>query len=253
MIRERFYKEKEGRDPSIYLGIDGSRIPIEIFKGIFSDPNTVYTDDAMYGVQFIVTEDAKAVVLVTTDPDVYLAKEDIQSTDKWIRIGFVLGEYSSTGNLFDTVQFDVSKQHEEVLKRYYAGETGKLYVEYKETNDKGEYMWHSHGFNTEPYPDETDIRGTLRNHIHFVYYTGRHIPWTERVMEVKTNHLKLMELIYLLTKDQMEISKKSGFSDIIPAEDQNDRTHFIIAPGFGKLILEEDNSIEDFIVTRKDI
>ena len=128
MIEAKYYTEKEGRDPSIYLGIDGHRIPVELFKGIQSDGRTVYTDDVFSGIQISVTDDEKSVILVTLDANLYITKEDIESTDIWYKVWHAPGEYSSTGfPLEEMTQYDFRKgHHEKLLRRYNSGQTGLM-------------------------------------------------------------------------------------------------------------------------------
>lgn len=252
MIQEKFYTEKEGRDPNIYLGIDGNPIPFEYFKGMFSESGNVYTDDAFSGIQFLVTEDEKSLILITMEPDLYITKEDAQSTDIWYKIGFALPEYQESTN-FGSIQesFDSSPLGI-LLKRYNEGETGLLEFEEKKYNDKGEYMRIYKSFDTRPHPEATDIRDTLRRHVSFVYAGDPSLPWEERLMEVKTNNKNIELMFHLLVAPQLEIMKANNEMIVAAPEGKLGYT-FIMAPPFGKMELVEDNSIEDFIVTRKDI
>lgn len=257
MIKAKFYTDKEGRDPNVYLGIDENPIPFEYFKGIYSNSGEVFTDDAFHGVQFIISEDSKSVSIVGMNPDEYVTKEDIQSTDKWFIIYHKLGEINegfnpfTESNWYSITQSDVRPQYEEIIKRYHSGETGPLMTKYKDYNDKGEYMYRNFGFDNQSYLDE-DIRSTLRRHISFVYSLNPDLPWEERVMKVKGKNIKIMELTKLLMDFQLKALSETGLLQLQAAENQDDKTNFIIAPGMGKLILLEDETVEDFLVTKID-
>jgi hypothetical protein len=251
MIQKKFYTEKEGRDPNIYLGIDESHIPIEYVKGIFSDAGNVYTDDPLWGeVQFIVTEDEKSLILVTTNPNSYVTKEDLQSTDVWHKIGFAFPEYQEFTN-WRSIQesFDLTPLGI-LLKRYKAGETGLLEYEEKKFNDKGEYMRIYRSFDTRPHPTTPDVRDTLRRHINFVYADEPTTMWQDREMIVKSNTNNIMELLNLEVKPQIDTLAANGLLKV--SEDQENKIQFIMVPSMGKLQLEFDETIEDFFVTKID-
>ena len=247
MIEAKYYTEKEGRDPSIYLGIDGSEIPIELFKGIYSEDGVVYTDDPFYGIQFIVTEDEKSVLLITLNDNLYITKEDIESTDIWYKIGHALGEYST--QFMSIEESNKNSPHNILLKRYESGETGLLEYQEKKYNNKGEYMRIYNSFDTRPNPEDSDIRGNLLRHINFVY-RGELIRWEEREMILKSNTNNLMQLIVLEVKPQIDVLISGGLLQM--SEDQIRKIQYVMIPSMGKLQFEFDESIEDFLVIRKD-
>lgn len=241
MIEEKYYTEKEGRDHSIYLGIDGSEIPIELFKGIYSEGGVVYTDDHFYGIQFIVTEDEKSVLLITLNDNLYITKEDIESTDIWYKIGHSLGESST--QFMSIEESNKNSPYNIILKKYQSGENGLLEYEEKKYNDKGEYMRVYQSFDTRPNPEDSDIRGNLLRHINFVYAASPSLLWQEREMILKSNTNNILQLLSL------EVISK--FHEIL-LYGQDIKAQFIVIPGIGKLNFEFDESIEDFLIIRKD-
>jgi hypothetical protein len=253
MIKEKFYTKQEGRDPKKYLGIDGFLIPFEHFKGVYNDEGLVFTDDAMYGIQFIVDKDG--VILLTTNKDLYVTEEDLQ-TDKWHKIGQVLSEYSThicgTINEYCTSQTDVSKEYQQVLDRYYSGEIGKIGVEYKDYNDKGEYMWKSFGIDTTIEPGIVDPRDVLLKHINFAYYLERQTPIELRYTEVRTNLNNMIDLASRIVPE--EHRKSENIIPLGPIDKTSDVKMTLIYPPFGKVDFIEDNSIPGMhvIVKRKD-
>lgn len=250
MIQEKYYTEKEGRDPSVYLGIDTSEIPIELFKGIYSEARTLYTDDVYSGIQIWVAEDEKSVSLVTTNPNLYITLEDIKNTDIWYKIGHVLGEYGS--QFMSIEESNKNSPFNTLLERYKSGETGLLEYSNVKYNDKGEYMKVYKSFDTRPHPEEEDIRGTLLRHINFVYSEDPTITMMERTSKVKTNSENIKLLKELLVKPQFEIMKANGMlPDSLDQEFSKlsfTQVHF---PPYGALEFIEDESVEDFIVTKK--
>lgn len=252
MIKEKYYTEQEGRDPKKYLGIDGFLIPFEYFKGVHLDEGNVFTDNAMYGIQFIV--DKEGVVLATKDKDLYVTEEDLQ-TDRWHKIGFVLPEYSThiCGflNEYSTSQTDVSKEYQQVLERYYSGEIGKISVDYKDYNDKGEYMWKSFGIDTTIEPGIVDPRDVLLKHINFAYYMERHTPFELRYTEVRTNHYNMLDLANRIVPEEDRDPK--NIIPLGPIDKASDVKMTLIYPPFGKMDFIEDNSIPGMhvIVKRK--
>lgn len=122
MIELKFYTEKEGRDPNIYLGIDESPIPFALFKGMFSKKGNLYTDSGWGDVQLLVNDDEKTLLLVSDNPDAYITIEDIQSTDIWYKIGFDFPEkgYTTFMSIQDSLKNDPLTL---LLERYRYGST----------------------------------------------------------------------------------------------------------------------------------
>lgn len=252
MIQEKFYTEKEGRDPSIYLGIDQSPIPFEYVKGMYSDAGNIYTDNSMWGdIQFLVTEDEKSLLLISTNPDSYVTKEDLESTDQWYKIGHSLPTYETTFSSFRSIQESLKDDPwYGLLERYHNGETGLLEYDEKKYNDKGEYMRVHKAFDTRPREETVDIRDTLRRHVSFVYVFDQHILPQDRHMIVRSNTHNIMQLLSIEVKPQIETLVNNGLLKI--SDDQESKFQFIVIPYLGKLQLEFDEDIEDFLVIRLD-
>lgn len=255
MIQLKVYTEKEGRDPNIYLGIDVNPIPIELFKGIFSTPRTIYSDDALYGIQILVTDDGKSVVLISDNKDSYITLEDIQSNDIWYKVGFVLAEYeefTNFGSIHESVKNDPLTF---LLERYHSGETGLLEFEEKRYNDKGEYMRIYKSFDTRQHPDAPDKKSAvldqLRKHCDFIYFQDRAIPSFERRVHVKTNPENIVELENY-AEAQLELMRESSpkLYDHLPEGEV--RFVSCMIPGVGQVSWEKDDSIKDMLVTIKD-
>ena len=105
-------------------------------------------------------------------------------------------------------------------------------------------------FDTRPNPKDSDIRGNLLRHINFLY-GGEIIPWEERDMEVRSNSKNIQELYELLVKPQLDMMRPN---DMLSREIDDERIKFksVMSPPFGKMEFIEDDSIEDFLVVRKD-
>lgn len=74
----KFYRDLENRDPEVYLGIDETVIPIEMFIGVENIPTVVFGSD-VYGIetQFYITKDG--VIIVGMNKDEYVTKEDLKN------------------------------------------------------------------------------------------------------------------------------------------------------------------------------
>lgn len=249
MIQERFYTEKEGRDPNIYLGIDENPIPIEYVKGIYSTAGNIYTDNPLWGeIQFLVTEDEKYLKLITMNPDSYVTKEDLQSTDIWFKIGHSLMDVSSP---WSSIQESIEKDPwYNILQRYQNGETGLLEYEEKKFNDKGEYMRVYKAFDTRPLPEATDIRGNIIRHINLAYIFDREVPFELRRSLVKTNSENIAKLNQFALEQVNSINTfEFGEKPMAELPEQAKFKSFML-PGIGLIELEEDNSVQDFLVTK---
>lgn len=187
MIEEKFYTQEEGRDSSIYLGIDEKYIPFDLFKGVYFEDGLVFTDDAFFGVQFVVNVEERGVSIVTLDRNQYVIEEDIMSTDKWLKIGHALGEYTTYGTIFGGIESQPSPNdiaHKKLLERYYNGEKGFLDESSKIYDDEGlYYMWNFNSFQTKIKGESLQDR--IRRHVDFVGGSDRH--WTAQRFEIHTN------------------------------------------------------------------
>lgn len=168
------------RDPSVYLGIDGTVIPFDLFKGVYFEDGLLFTDDPFYGVQFIVSRRdphnpndvrEEGVSLVTLEPDMHVTLEDVQSTDKWMKIGHALVEYSTMicGVDVDNFSIENKKAKKRILEKYYAGQTGLLSESSKVYDEEGlYYMWNFQEFNTKI--EGESLLDRVHRHIQFVQY-----------------------------------------------------------------------------------
>ena len=180
MIQVKTQADPNDRDPSVYLGIDGTVIPFNFFKGVYFEDGLIFTDDAFYGVQFYVSkinpfdvEDFReeGVSLVTLEPDMYVTLEDVQSTDKWMKIGHTLGEYSTMicGMHVDNFSTENKKAKKRILEKYYAGVTGLLSESSKVYDEEGlYYMWNFQEFKTKI--EGESLRDRVCRHARFVEY-----------------------------------------------------------------------------------
>lgn len=168
MIIEKFNLSDTDRDSDVYLGIDQKPIPFHHFKGVYREHGMVFTDDAMEGIQFTVNivGDVASVFIVGLDDNRYVTIEDLEN-DRWLKIGHMLGEYSTTGHEPRTARYDFEITHDKLVKRYQNGEQGTLEIEEKIYDQEGiYYMWFQDSF-------VTDIEGEssfhkMRRHINFV-------------------------------------------------------------------------------------
>lgn len=239
-MKIRYNTNKFDRDPSIYLGIDGRVIPWSYFKGVFTDDNTIiFTDDPYSGIQFYASQDGKGCGIVTNNSNQYVTKEDLEN-DYWLLIGHALMEITQPWitQFLDTAYTEAqTKLH----RKYNNGETGLLKVETKKFNDKGEYMISKVEFDTRPAPEEKDIRGTLLNHINFVYWDDPVTPAMERKTIIRSN-VKNLNKISALFNEEFKNIHDLGYEMYYKK---------LLQPPFGAMEFVEDNLVETFIVTKK--
>lgn len=191
MIKLKTYTEKEGRDPEVYLGIDGHPIPLKYIKGIFSDKQVLYTDDIFSEVQLMVNDDEKSLFLSTNNTNEYITKEDLSSTDIWFKIGYS-GDASS--QFMSIEQSRENSPHNVILNKYLSGEVGMIEYSKKIFNDKGEYMRIHNSFDTEKYGH--NLLHKLQHHAEFVFKGGLNF-WYERNVIVNCNLKTKNEIIEL--------------------------------------------------------
>ena len=103
-------------------------------------------------------------------------------------------------------------------------------------------------FDTKPHPEDTDLRSNLRKHVNFVYADEPTTPPHEREMVVKSNTNNLMQLLSLEVKPQLELLEINGLLKV--CDDQETKIQYIMVPWLGKLQLEFDETVEDFLVTK---
>ena len=116
-IPKRYYTLGEGRDTSKYLGIDGSVIPWEYFKGIIRDDGLRFTSDILDGIEFIYYESLGGCEILTNDSNQYVTKEDLEN-EKW----FVIYTGYRSSVYLDFLEPITKRNYNNVLKRYYDGE-----------------------------------------------------------------------------------------------------------------------------------
>lgn len=249
MIQVRRYTEKEDRNPTKYLGIDGNPIPSKYFKGIYTDSGNIYTYDVEYGIQLVVDSSGKNLIIMGHDidhKDMYFLKEDLENFDKWLLAARVCTEYKDPSTCQIQLSFDPFRI---LLERYQRGETGLLEFDEKKYNTRGEYMRFYQSFDTRTNERDLDIRDCLYRHVNFIYSRDKATPWVDRVMTIETNSENIMSLAQLLVAPQLKIMEDNNM--IVVAEGKLNYS-FIIAPPFGKMELIENNSVQDFKVTKKD-
>ena len=246
----RELQPNEEYNPEIHLGYGGAPIDVKLFKGLYSDADSLYSSNP-YGstyedVQVYVNRDCKSVSLMNSD--VYLTLEDIQSFDKWLRLGFAAfgGEINFTQYSSPT-DTKYKELYEEAKQEYWKGEQSEIYKSEKVFNEKGEYMYVGLKFN--PNREENPIN-RVRDHITFItpmkYWS---LPLVEREFNVEGPHYKVIELmVELYTKHiapslhKMEIQRsvEMGGIDLMG--------QFINTPFTGKLNFIINEDLPHFIV-----
>jgi hypothetical protein len=239
---QKFYTEKENRDPNVYLGIDKSMIPFEYFKGIYLNmPGTVFGSD-LYGdeTQFYVGEDG--VSIATINDDEYVTKEDLKN-DLWFLINHVyVPEYTTQFSDYSTFKDD---RQERVINRYYNGESGKITEDEKIFNGLGQYMRKIVTLDTLA---GADIRERLYNISSFLYATRPDLPWMERQVKLRINSVQERELYNLIFNSAMVEFLKIGGQEVT----ENMKFQKMILPSIGTVYIEIDDSLEDFILEKID-
>ena len=94
MIPERHINKEE------FLGLGGTVIPWEYFKGINNIDGMVFTDDPYLGVQFYYSEKDKGCYIVGAEKTQYVTKEDLENC-RWIIIGNTMTECSTLTTNFE--------------------------------------------------------------------------------------------------------------------------------------------------------
>lgn len=235
----RFYTEKENRDPSIYLGIDDTIIPFEMFKGIYNITTAVFGSD-YYGdeTQFYIGKDG--VSIATMNKDQYVTKEDLEN-DLWFLINHPV-EYT-TGFVDYTMIKD--EKHDKIIQRYLNGEVGKITEEEKVYNDEGQYMRKQMTLDTLA---GNDIRDRLYNISSFIFWNRPDLPWIERQVKLRINSVQERELYNLIFNSAMVEFLKIGGQEV--TEDM--KFQKMTLPSIGTVHIEIDDSLEDFILEKID-
>lgn len=240
---QRFYTEKENRNPNVYLGIDKSIIPFEYFKGIYLNmPGTVFGSD-LYGdeTQFYVGKDG--VSIATMNDDEYVTKEDLEN-DLWFLINHVYApEFSTQFDDFSTIR---DERYERVLERYYNGESGKITEDEKIFNGLGQYMRNVATLDTLK---GNDIRERLYNVSSFLYALRPDIAWEDRNLKLRINLDQERELYAVLLNSPMGEFLRMSKQDI----SEDTRFEKILLPAIGTVHIESDDSLEDFILEKVDV
>lgn len=238
----RKYTKKEGRDPSVLLGIDGSTIPFEYFEGIYKDTGLIFTDD-IFGVQFRVDPEGVVIYKYERNPDEYVLAEDLQNK-KWILVGswFVsenedfFSESSQTVLAID----GHAKLYNRVLERYLQGERGLLEESKKVYNKAGDWMLSEVSFDTER---ETELINKIRHHTDFVFRDYAWLPWEEREMTLraskKTQQIIMDEILEPILASVFYIKDSTGM-----------KVNNAMLVGIGKIFFVEDESIEGIIIEK---
>lgn len=92
-MKIRYNTSKFDRDPEKYLGIDGHRIPLEMFIGVEYDPGALITPTKTGEILFHISEDARDVTLFSNNSNAYVSIEDMEDTEEWFIINRPLREY----------------------------------------------------------------------------------------------------------------------------------------------------------------
>lgn len=230
MIPKRIYLETENRDPEIYLGIDGSDIPFEYFKGVYFEHGLVFSDE-IHGVEFVVNTDRNCVNIFKMDKNLYVLKEDLEN-DEWVKIMtfFEPNEqvYSTYSDLigFDTYMLSQKQLYE---KFYSQGKQGFLkFSEKCYDEEKIYYMKFKSTFDTRKQKDSTLLSEVIR-HVQYVRLahmgslqpilqinTKKHL-WDKLIKEIKeknSSYERIADLIFykinLIEDQQGEIIGISG-------------------------------------------
>ena len=248
MIPERF-NTTDDRDPEKYLGIDGSVIPWKYFKGVFTDDNTIiFTDDPYSGIQFYASQDGKGCGVVTNNSNQYVTKEDLEN-DYWLLIGHALMEITQPW-ITQFLNTAYTEAQTKLHRKYNNGESGLIKEEVKKFNEKGEYMISRFEFDTRPILGE-NIQQNLLRHIEFIYRNDIEVPMMERRSVVVTNSENIKALKEIMVKPQFEMMKENGMlPETLNQEFEKLNFTQVHFPPYGSMEFIEDNSVEDFIVTK---
>lgn len=209
MIPTRTYTETENRNPEIYLGIDGSDIPFHMFKGVYLEDGLVFTDDAMYGIQFIVNKEKECVNLVCPDPDMYVTKEDVD-TDEWIIAMRPLHQNDNPWTITIGLDFFIrTRSREAVYNIYKTGRQGLLKNSEKLYDDENiYYMKYGSQFDTRRRKDSSLVKEVER-HVHFIY-EGKILTWENQCF-MHTKKRLWDKLIAELKEEKEKLDKEMMF------------------------------------------
>lgn len=224
MIPHRIYKNKKNRDQNVYLGIDGSDIPFELFKGVYLEHGLVFTDDIMHGVQFVVDKDKECVNLFTGNADCYVTLEDLEN-DEWISVMRPARRRENPWTIDIGSEFFVELQLRSDLKSYYmTGRQGLLKISEKVYDDEEMYyMKFNCEFITKRIGKYVTLFSEVGRHSRFVHrglYLGGEMDlymntkrkiWDKFIKELKDLQIKNEEENKKTRKMQNSVKDEDGF------------------------------------------
>ena len=163
-IQKRYYTSEVGRDTSKYLGLDGSIIPWEYFKGIIRDDGMGFTSDILDGIEFIYYEALGGCEILTNNGNQYVTKEDLEN-----EVWFVIYKGYRSNLTLNFLEPITSRNYNNVLERYYRGEKGLISSSEKVTHPNGDYTWVEFSFDTR-HDDYVGFMSNIKRHMDFIYH-----------------------------------------------------------------------------------